>query len=84
MLVFSMKIQASKDLILYDTTNGIIVFKKHVLSYHSKIAKVFEKEVNNSIKEELERQPAKKRPNLFSVVIFKFFATKDPFKKDDV
>ncbi len=83
MLVFSMKIQASKDLILYDTTNGIIVFKKHVLPDHSKIAKVFEKEVNNSIKEELERQFAKKRSNLFNVVIFNFFATKDSFKKDD-
>jgi hypothetical protein len=31
-LVSSMKTQARKYLILFDTTNGIIVFKKHVFS----------------------------------------------------
>jgi hypothetical protein len=50
-----------------------------VLSNHSKIAKVFEKEVNNPIREELKVQPTKKRPNLSSVVISNFFVAKDPF-----
>ncbi len=52
-----------------------------MLSYHSKITKVFEKEVNNPIREELKKKPTKKRPNLFGVVISNFFAAKDPFKK---
>ncbi len=51
---------------------------------HLKFAKVFEKEVNNPIKEELERQHVKKRPNLFGVVIFNFFVAKGLFKKYDV
>jgi hypothetical protein len=55
-----------------------------VLLNHSKIAKVFEKEVNNPIREELKRQPTKKKPILSGVVIFNFFVTKDFFKKDDV
>jgi hypothetical protein len=42
------------------------------------------KEVNNPIIKELEGQRTKSRFNLFGVAIFKFFATKDPFKKDDV
>ncbi len=37
-----------------------LFFYKNVLSDHSKIAKVFEKEVNNPIKEELEIKLAKK------------------------
>lgn len=55
-----------------------------MLSNHSKIAKVFEKEVNNPIREELKKQPTKKGPNLFGVVIFNFFVAKDPFFKNDV
>ncbi len=45
---------------------------------------MFEKEVNNPIKEGLEIQFVKKRPNLFGVVISNFFVAKDPFKKYDV
>ncbi len=77
MLVFSMKTKARKDLILSDTTNGIIIFF-NVLSDHLKIAKMFEKEVNNPIKEGLEIQLVKKRPNMFGVVISNFFVVKDP------
>ncbi len=37
------------------------------------------------MKSGLERQLAKKRPNVFSNEIFEFFfSVKDPFKKDDV
>ncbi len=55
-----------------------------MLSYHLKIAKMFKEEVNNLIKEDLEKQLAKKRHNMFSVAICNFFDTKDPFEKDDV
>jgi hypothetical protein len=72
-----MKTKARKDLILSDTTNGIIIFF-NVLSDHLKIAKMFEKEVNNPIKEGLEIQLVKKRPNMFGVVISNFFVVKDP------
>jgi hypothetical protein len=40
--------------------------------------------MNTPLKKELEKQPIKKRPNLFRVTISNFFAIKDPFKKDDV
>ncbi len=49
-----------------------------------KIAKVFEKEVNNPIREESKRQPTKKGLNLFGVVISNFFVAKDLFLKNDV
>jgi len=55
-----------------------------VLSNHLEIANFLEKEMNNPLKKELERQPVKKKHNLSRVIIFNFFATKDPFKKDDV
>jgi hypothetical protein len=42
-------------------------FFKNVLSNHSKIAKVFEKEVNNPWREELEKQLAKR--NLIFLVL---------------
>ncbi len=49
-----------------------------------KIAKLFKKEVNNPIKKISKKQLVKKRHNMFSVAIYKFFVTKDSFKKDDV
>jgi hypothetical protein len=46
--------------------------------------KKFEEEINNEIIGSVERQPAKKRPNVPTSVIFVFFAMKEPSKKDDV
>jgi len=83
-LVSNLKTQARKGLILYNISNGITTLRKHVLSYHLKIAKMFKEKVNNPIREDLERQLAKKRHNLSSVAICNFFVKKDPFKKDDV
>jgi hypothetical protein len=51
---------------------------------HFNIAKVFEEEVNNVVKGELERQLAKKRLNLSGNVISNLFAQKYPFKYKDV
>ncbi len=59
-LVSNLKTQARKGLILYNISNGIIT-RKHVLSYHSKSAKMFKEEVNNPIGQDLEIQLAKKK-----------------------
>jgi hypothetical protein len=40
-----------------------------------------EDELNSPLKIVLERQLAKKKPNLFSIEILKFFGVKDPYKK---
>jgi hypothetical protein len=44
----------------------------------------FSKKINNQGKENFEKQPIKKRANIFNSSISKFFASKEPFKKDDV
>jgi hypothetical protein len=59
------RIQANKGLISYYKTNRITSFKKHVDVDHFFIAQRFEKEVNNILKVIEERQPSKKRTNLF-------------------
>jgi hypothetical protein len=48
------------------------------------IARKFEKEVNNNIKNPLERQLAKKRATIIGHEISKFFGAIDPYKKDNV
>jgi hypothetical protein len=48
------------------------------------IAIFFEKEVNNLVKGEEERHPTKKRHNIYGSNTFNFYATKEPFKKDDM
>lgn len=52
--------------------------------YHFNIAKMFEEDINNVVKGELEKQLVKKKPYLFGNVIPKFFLAQDPFKKEDV
>jgi len=39
--------------------------------------------MNNPLKED-ERQPSKNRPNMSTSSISKYFAIKEPFKKDDL
>jgi hypothetical protein len=70
-------------IIIYNTTSGIFALRKHINSYHCNIFKFFEKEVNCPLKED-ERQPFEKRPNISSNSISSFFATKEPFKKNEV
>jgi hypothetical protein len=48
------------------------------------IARKFEKEVNNNLKNLMERQHAKKKTTITSNEIFKFFRAIDPYKKDNV
>ncbi len=53
LLVSNLKTQARKCLSLYNISNGITTSRKHVLSYHLKIAKLFTEDVNNPIREDL-------------------------------
>jgi hypothetical protein len=46
--------------------------------------KNFEEEINNETIGIVERQLAKKRPNVPTTTISSFFVVKEPFKKDDV
>ncbi len=57
--------------------------RKHVNLDQSNIFKKFEREVNCPLKEN-ERQPSRKKLNIFSNSIFNFFVAKESFKKDDV
>jgi len=68
-----------KLLIIDNTTNSIITLRKHVnLDY----CNIFEK-VNCLLKED-EKQPSKKRPNIFKNSISFFFVAKESFGKNDV
>jgi hypothetical protein len=55
------------------------MLKKHVNANHFIIAKMFEEEVNRSLKGEVEKQPTKKRLNPYGSVIVNFFVVKYPF-----
>jgi hypothetical protein len=77
------KTQARKGLIIYNSFNGIVALRKQINSYHPNIFLNSKKKINCPLKED-ERQPSKKRSNVSSNSISLFFATKEPFKKDDV
>jgi len=79
----NLRTQFRKGVISYYKTNGI-TSKKHVDANHGQIAKIFEEEMNNLLTKKEERQPTKKRTNMFGNSIFKFLVTKNYFKKDDV
>ncbi len=51
----------ARKLIFYYKTNGIIFLKKHVDVVHMFIAKKFEKEMNNLVKQTEEIHLAKKK-----------------------
>ncbi len=51
---------------------------------HAMLAKRFEEEVNFQLKDVLEKQPTKKRPNVSNSEVLELFGAKDIFKKDFV
>jgi hypothetical protein len=55
--------------------------EKHVDANHVTLTKRFEN-VKSPLRNVLERQIAKKRPNVSNFKLSKFFGVKDPFKKD--
>jgi len=73
-----------KRLVSYFKSNGIIVLKKHVDANHNLIATNFDKEVNNNIKNPLQKQLAKKRATITNNEIFKFFGAINPYKNNNV
>ncbi len=76
--------QLKKGLVTYYKTTGITCLQKHLDVDHSTIYKRFQEEINNEREKNVERQFAKKRFLIYNSSIFEFFASKDPFKKDDV
>jgi hypothetical protein len=70
------KTQARKGLIIYNTTNGITTLKKHVNANDSIIAKMFEKEINNLVRGEVEKQLAKKIQIHLTMQLFIFCCQK--------
>jgi hypothetical protein len=73
-----------RGILTYFKKNGITTLKKHVDADHAISANIFEEEVNSPLRNILERQLAKKRPNVSNFEISKFFGAKDIFKKDVV
>jgi hypothetical protein len=58
-LITNAKTQAKKGLIFYNNANGITTLKEHVYTNHCMIVKLFEEEVNISLKKCNERELAK-------------------------
>jgi hypothetical protein len=70
-----------KSVITYFKTSGITCLRKHVDVDHSKILRTFKEEVNSTMKKSLEKQPTKKRLNIFGPSSFNCLTSKKPFKK---
>jgi len=71
------KTQARKDLIIYNTTNGITKLKKKVNANDFIIVKMFEKEINNLVRREVEKQLAKKIQIHLTMQLFFFLLPKN-------
>jgi hypothetical protein len=69
---------------MYYKTNGILALKKHVDVEHGLFTKKLDEKVNSLVKTQVERQPTKKRHNVFSSKISNFFSPKFPYKKDEL
>ncbi len=80
-VLFTSRIKLRIKHISYFKSNGITTLKKHVGVEYTLLTKKFEEEVNNPMKNGLEIQPTKKKPNVSAKKNFKFFSTKDPLKR---
>jgi hypothetical protein len=69
-LITTVKTQARKGLILYNNANEITALNEHVYANHCMIIKLFEEEVNISLKEPNEREFVNKRPHVNGNIIF--------------
>ncbi len=81
---YNLKTKERRGIITYFKKNGITILKKHVDANHVVLAKRFEKEMNFPLRNILEKQLAKKRPNVSNSEISESFGAKDFFKKDVV
>jgi hypothetical protein len=84
LVLFNPRTKKRKGIISYYQKNEITTLKKHVDVDHVLFAKIIEEELSSLMKIILERQPAKKKPNVFSFKISKFFDVKDFLKQDVV
>jgi hypothetical protein len=73
-----------EGIITYSKKNGIIALEKHVDANHVVLVKRIEEKVKSPLKNVLEKQLAKKKPNMSNSKISKFFWCKRSFKKDVV
>jgi len=78
---YKLRTKERRGIITYFKKNGIIALKKHVDADHVVLEKRFEEKVNFPLRNILEKQPTKKRPNVSNFEISKFFGAKDHFKK---
>jgi hypothetical protein len=74
------KTQAKKRLTIYNTSNGKITLKKHVIVDRFIIFLKIKEEVDNPLRKE-EKQLAKKKPNIFNSSISSFFCYKGTFQE---
>ncbi len=79
-MLYNLITKLRKGLISYYKTNGILTLKKHVDAKHNLLAKKLDEEVNNVVRVEIEKQLIKKRQNVSSFEVSKFFFAKLPYK----
>jgi hypothetical protein len=63
-VLFTSRIKLRKRHTSYFKCNGIITLKKYVDVEHTLLTKKFEEEVNSHMRNGLEIQPTKRRPNV--------------------
>jgi len=73
LVLFNPRTKERKRIISYYKKNEITTLKKHVDVDHVLFAKIIEEELSSLVKIVLERQPTKKKLNVFSFKISKFF-----------
>jgi len=75
--------KCKKRLISYDKTNGIIVMRKHVDVNHYALLKNGKDLSISLAKASFDQDPSKKRAHASPSIIFRYFFTKNKFRKDD-
>jgi hypothetical protein len=63
-VAYNPRTKKRKGIITYFKKNGITTLKKHVDANHDVLAKRFEEEVKFPLRNIVEKQPTKKRPNV--------------------
>jgi hypothetical protein len=83
-IFYNLKTKERRGIITYFKKNGITILKKHVDADHVVLAKRFEKKMSFPLRNILEKQPTKKKPNVSNFEILESSGAKDFFKKDVV
>jgi len=83
-VLYNPRTKLRKGLIPYYKTNGILTLKNHVNGKHNLLAKKLDEEVNSLVRTQGERQPTKKKQNVFSFEFFSKKFTKCFYKNDEM